>query len=299
MSSIKISLDSQKPKPVTTSVSAFESGSDSDNDDINPSSASLTKFGRVLESNTEFITTFETGSSSSSSSKNAPPPVVIPLTKHAWVEDDDVDTKALPLLQAAIHPSLRHNNGNNNNNNNNNNNADKLQFEMSLKADDNTTQTYKAVKVADFGAALLRGMGWSDDADKAKTKAKDASRKKIGVDPNFGKIEQQQQQQSKIVVRGERVGLGAVTSGNSERGYKGKRRPGDKEDARDKVEREGREYWEEKASEERRRREANDSDSSSSPQHEHKHKHKNKKKKHKKEKMEKSSKHDKKRAKHF
>ena len=162
---------------------------------------------------------------------------------------------------------------------------EQLEFEMDLKPADNTFDTYKAVGVQDFGAAMLRGMGWAPKQGDNGTE-----NKKKGVDPNFGKLP---------TVRGERVGLGAVSSGESRGGYKGKRKPGEGENAREKNEREGREFWAAKVAEERKRRRNNDeeeedngnsSDSSSNSSGKKK-KHKKKKHKGDKKKKEKKQKH--------
>jgi len=248
----------------------------------------LTKFGRVKESR-KAITSFGAANVAGEGNRTSlreEEELVIPLTKHPWEKaeeersaEDGGKGKALPLLQRAIHPSLR-------DGGKQMDSKEQLEFEMGLKAADNTEETYKKVSVGDFGAALLRGMGWKGD------KNVDGENGVIGVDPNFGKLPS---------VRGERVGLGAISSGESRGGYKGKRKPGDVENARERNEREGRDFWQKKVEEERKRRREegrggedsesesdDDDDSSDSSRKKYKHK---KKKKDKKKKKHKRSKH--------
>lgn len=178
----------------------------------------------------------------------------------------------MPLLQKAIHPSMR------DGNQQKLSGKEQLDFEMNLKAEDNTESTYKNVGVQDFGAALLRGMGWTGETTDNSNNNENSIKK--GVDPNFGKLP---------TVRGERVGLGAISSGESRGGYKGKKKPGEKENAREKNDREGREFWECRVAEEKKRRreeqdysDSNSNSSDSSIDKKHKKKKLKKEKKHKK-----------------
>mmetsp|Transcript_89 Transcript_89/g.96 ORF Transcript_89/g.96 Transcript_89/m.96 type:complete len:471 (+) Transcript_89:144-1556(+) len=164
--SLSMSLQPAKKskKPILTSVIGLKSDKE------------------AKENNVDFITTIDENTKTIE-----PPSLVIPLTKNAWItskEDaaaveailnetsnnnkNDSENKEIksikPILQSNMIPGLM----------NIENEDDRFKHDVSLRANniDVKSECYVDTKIEDFGAALLRGMGWkgslSDESEPNK-----------------------------------------------------------------------------------------------------------------------------------